>query len=182
MGSASGAQMGIGIIMQRQIILLAALASASAFAPSSILPTRLQRPAARCLTVAQQQRHGAECQEAYTLRLREASGAARVMQALPSAAVLSQIVLPVPHAAAANGELGLLEGKGFALIHPLIMAGLYLTTILTGYQGLKWRELRTMGDDMKPLQAQVSGLSRQALRALVHPPRHRHHLHNRGWR
>ena len=175
--------------MQRQIILLAALASASAFAPSSVLPTRssleapriaqaigscallyrcraltkmptrrLQRPAARCLTVAQQQRHGAECQEAYTLRLREASGAARVMQALPSAAVLSQIVLPVQHAAAANGELGLLEGKGFALIHPLIMAGLYLTTILAGYQGLKWRELRTMGDDMKPLQAQVKEL------------------------
>ena len=38
------------------------------------------------------------------------------------------------------------------------MAGLYLTTILTGYQGLKWRELRTMGDDMKPLQAQVKEL------------------------
>ena len=41
------------------------------------------------------------------------------------------------------------------------MAGLYLTTLYTGYQGLKWREVRTLGDDMKPLQAQVKELEDQ---------------------
>lgn len=58
-------------------------------------------------------------------------------------------------AAAANGELGLLEGKAVALVHPLLMAGLYLTTLYTGYQGLKWREVRTVGDDLKALQEQA---------------------------
>jgi len=56
----------------------------------------LQRPGARCSNVvAQQQRHGAEGTDAYTLRLREASGMARVLQALPSAAVLSQLAMPI---------------------------------------------------------------------------------------
>lgn len=48
-----------------------------------------------------------------------------------------------------------------ALVHPAMMLGLYLTTLYTGYQGLKWRELRTMGDDMKPLQEQVKALEGQ---------------------
>jgi len=64
-------------------------------------------------------------------------------------------------AAAANGELGLLEGKGVALVHPLMMGGLYLTTLYTGYQGLKWREVRTMGDDIKALQEQAKPLQAQ---------------------
>ena len=64
-------------------------------------------------------------------------------------------------AAAANAEYGLLEGKGMALVHPAMMLGLYLTTLYTGYQGLKWRELRTMGDEMKPLQEQVKALEAQ---------------------
>jgi len=45
-----------------------------------------------------------------------------------------------------------------ALVHPAMMFTLYMTTLYTGYQGLKWRELRTMGDDMKPLQVQVKAI------------------------
>jgi hypothetical protein len=61
----------------------------------------------------------------------------------------------VQQAAAADGQLGLLEGKAVALLHPALMAGLYLTTLYTGYQGLKWREVRTVGDDLKALQAEA---------------------------
>jgi len=146
----------------RTIVVLAALASASAFAPAGVLPSRLQRPGARCSNIAaQQQRHGSEGAEAYNLRLRQASGTARVLQALPSAAVLSQLIIPVQQAAAANAEYGLLEGKAVALVHPAMMFSLYLTTLYTGYQGLKWRELRTMGDDMRPLKAQVTAIQAQ---------------------
>jgi len=145
--------------MLRQICLLAVLASASAFAPTGALPTRLQRPTASCNNiVAQVQRQDGENTDAYNLRLRETSSAARMLQAVPSAAVMSQFMMPIQQAAAANGELGLLEGKGVALAHPLIMAGLYLATLYTGYQGLKWREVRTMGADMQELQAQVKAL------------------------
>jgi len=145
------------------VLVLSVLACASAFSPTAVLPTtRLQRPAARCSNiVAQQQRLDSEGAQAYNLRLREASGAARVIQALPTAAVCSQFIAPIQQAAAANAEYGLLEGKGAALVHPLLMAGLYLTTLYTGYQGLKWREVRTLGDDMKPLQQQVKELEDQ---------------------
>ncbi len=53
----------------------------------------------RSSIVAQQQRHANEGAENYTLRLREASGTARMLQMLPSAAVLSQIALPMQVAA-----------------------------------------------------------------------------------
>ena len=112
--------------MLRQVLLVAAVVSASAFAPTSILPTRyaaegyhpclyrchvsfldillehviwdyrLQRPVARSSNiVAQQQLNGAESVDEYSLRLRESSGKARLLQALPSAAVLSQLAFPV---------------------------------------------------------------------------------------
>ena len=112
--------------MLRQVLLVTAVASAAAFAPTSILPTRyaaegyhpclyrchvsfldillehviwdyrLQRPVARSSNiVAQQQLNGAESVDEYSLRLRESSGKARLLQALPSAAVLSQLAFPV---------------------------------------------------------------------------------------
>lgn len=57
---------------------------------------RLQRPVARSSNiVAQQQRNGAESVDTYSLRLRESSGKARLLQALPSAVVLSQLAFPV---------------------------------------------------------------------------------------
>jgi hypothetical protein len=37
-------------------------------------------------------------------------------------------------AAAKGGEYGLIEGKGVALIHPIMMAGVFLFTVYTGYQ------------------------------------------------
>jgi len=36
--------------------------------------------------------------------------------------------------------------------HFQMMASLYMFTLYTGYQGLQWRTLRSVGDDMKPLQ------------------------------
>eukprot|EP00961_Rhodomonas_salina_P001423 19678-Rhodomonas_salina.2 len=38
------------------------------------------------------------------------------------------------------------------------MAGLYLFTLYTGYQGLQWRTLREVGNDLKPLQEQEKAL------------------------
>jgi hypothetical protein len=39
-----------------------------------------------------------------------------------------------------------------------MMAGLYALTLFTGYQGLQWRTLRSVGDDMKPLQEKKNQL------------------------
>jgi hypothetical protein len=54
--------------------------------------------------VAQQQRHANEGADAYHLRLREASGTARMLQMVPSAAVLSQIAAPMQVAAQSSAS------------------------------------------------------------------------------
>ncbi|KAJ1474365.1 hypothetical protein T484DRAFT_1635667 [Baffinella frigidus] len=81
--------------------------------------------------------------------------ARRALPAIPAGLALSQFVLPVQEAVAKGGEYGLVEGKAVALVHPLMMVSLYMFTLFTGYQGLQWRTLRTVGDDMKPLQVSV---------------------------
>jgi hypothetical protein len=60
------------------------------------LTRRLQRPTASCNNiVAQVQRQDGENTDAYNLRLRETSSAARMLQAVPSAAVMSQFMMPI---------------------------------------------------------------------------------------
>jgi hypothetical protein len=75
-------------------------------------------------------------------RIRSSKYAARLAATAPFAALLSQAMLPVQEAAAAGGKLGLLEGKAVAMIHPLMMLGLFVVTLFTGYQGLMWRQVQ----------------------------------------
>lgn len=67
-------------------------------------------------------------------------------------------MLPMHEAMAAGGKLGLLEGKAVALMHPIGMAGLFLFTLFTGYQGLQWRQLRELGDELKPLDKELKAM------------------------
>ena len=43
-------------------------------------------------------------------------------------------------ALAQGGELGLLEGRSVALLHPLAEAGLLAATLYTGYLGYQWKQ------------------------------------------
>jgi hypothetical protein len=56
---------------------------------------------------------------------------------------------------AAGGELGILEGRSIALLHPLVMGILFLATGYAGYLGWQWRRVRTVGDEIKALKAQL---------------------------
>lgn len=153
------------------LLFLAAAASTDAFAPTA---TRLPLASRSAVStrggvstiVAQQKRDGGESLGDYTERLNLANTAFSLgsmarraaVPAMPAGLALSQFVLPIQEAAAKGGEYGLVEGKAFALIHPLMMAGLYALTLFTGYQGLQWRTLRSVGDDMKPLQEKKNQL------------------------
>ena len=58
-----------------------------------------------------------------------------------------------------GGAYGIFEGRTASLLHPLTMASLFLVSLYSGYLGLQWRTLRTIGDDIKQLNSQLPSLS-----------------------
>uniref|UniRef100_A0A453N0M4 DUF4079 domain-containing protein n=3 Tax=Triticinae TaxID=1648030 RepID=A0A453N0M4_AEGTS len=63
--------------------------------------------------------------------------------------------LPPPDAMAVGGELGIIEGRTVALLHPAIMGGLFAYTLWAGYLGWQWRRVRTVQDEITELKKQV---------------------------
>ncbi|KAK7826977.1 hypothetical protein CFP56_031550, partial [Quercus suber] len=60
-----------------------------------------------------------------------------------------------PDALAVGGEFGILEGRTFALIHPIVMASLFFYTLWAGYLGWQWRRVRTIQNEITELKKQV---------------------------
>ncbi|KAH9627557.1 hypothetical protein KSS87_005611 [Heliosperma pusillum] len=58
-------------------------------------------------------------------------------------------------ALAAGGEFGLLEGRSLALIHPIVMGGLFVYTLWAGYLGWQWRRVRTIQNEITELKKQA---------------------------
>lgn len=54
-----------------------------------------------------------------------------------------------------GGEFGILEGRSFALIHPIVMGGLFVYTLYAGYLGWQWRRVRTIQEEITELKMQV---------------------------
>jgi hypothetical protein len=71
------------------------------------------------------------------------------------AAAAAPLLLAAEPAFATGGAFGILEGRTAALVHPAVMAILFGTTLYAGYLGLQWRRVRTIGDDIKGLKAQL---------------------------
>ncbi|OAY64670.1 hypothetical protein ACMD2_18061 [Ananas comosus] len=57
-------------------------------------------------------------------------------------------------AMAVGGEFGILEGRTLALVHPLVMSGLFFYTLWAGYLGWQWRRVRTIQDEINQLKKQ----------------------------
>ncbi|XP_051145213.1 uncharacterized protein LOC127261081 [Andrographis paniculata] len=74
---------------------------------------------------------------------------------LPLTALALPFFLDPQNAAAAGGEFGILEGRSFALIHPIVMSGLFLYTLYAGYLGWQWRRVRTIQEEINQLKKQV---------------------------
>ncbi|XP_027336971.1 uncharacterized protein LOC113850588 [Abrus precatorius] len=58
-------------------------------------------------------------------------------------------------ALAVDGEFGMLEGRTFALVHPIVMASLFFYTLWAGYLGWQWRRVRTIQNEINELKKQV---------------------------
>ncbi|PIN13335.1 hypothetical protein CDL12_14040 [Handroanthus impetiginosus] len=74
---------------------------------------------------------------------------------LPLTALTLPFFLDSEDALAVGGELGILEGRSFALIHPIVMSGLFIYTLYAGYLGLQWRRVRTIQEEINELKKQV---------------------------
>lgn len=64
-------------------------------------------------------------------------------------------LLTASPALAKGGELGILEGRSAALLHPIVMISLFASTLYAAYLGWQWRETRTIGDKIKSLKAEL---------------------------
>ncbi|KAD2804527.1 hypothetical protein R6Q59_030018 [Mikania micrantha] len=72
---------------------------------------------------------------------------------LPLTTTLPFVLRP-QDAFAAGGEFGILEGRSLALIHPVVMGGLFVYTLYAGYLGWQWRRVRTLQDEINQLKKQ----------------------------
>ncbi|MCO5598212.1 hypothetical protein L7F22_052304 [Adiantum nelumboides] len=74
---------------------------------------------------------------------------------LTIAAALSRTLFDNQDALAVEGQFGILEGRSFALVHPIVMASLLVYTLWAGYLGWQWRRVRTTQDEINVLKKNV---------------------------
>ena len=66
---------------------------------------------------------------------------------------MASLLLPIEEAVAKDGAYGILEGRTASMMHPLTMLALFGTSIYSANLGLKWRQLREIGGQIKDLAA-----------------------------
>ncbi|CAN1235656.1 hypothetical protein LINPERPRIM_LOCUS4574 [Linum perenne] len=74
---------------------------------------------------------------------------------LPLAVAALPFFLETQDAMAAGGELGILEGRSLALVHPIVMGGFFFYTLYAGYLGWQWRRVRTIQNEITELKKQL---------------------------
>lgn len=90
---------------------------------------------------------------------------------LPLTALTFPFFLDAKDALAAGGEFGILEGRSFALIHPIVMSGLFVYTLYAGYLGWQWRRVRTIQNEINELKKEVKPVTVTPEGAPVEPPK-----------
>ena len=74
-------------------------------------------------------------------------------RAAVSALAIAACATAMPEAAhASGGELGILEGRTSALVHPIGFGAMYGISLYAGWLGLQWRRVRTVGDEITELK------------------------------
>ncbi|PPS12970.1 hypothetical protein GOBAR_AA07676 [Gossypium barbadense] len=74
---------------------------------------------------------------------------------LPLTTLAFPFLFDAKDALAVGGEFGILEGRSFALVHPIVMGGLFFYTLWAGYLGWQWRRVRTIQNEINELKKQV---------------------------
>ncbi|CAH9075503.1 unnamed protein product [Cuscuta epithymum] len=74
---------------------------------------------------------------------------------LPLSCISLTFLFDAQDAIAVGGEFGILEGRSFAMIHPIVMSGLFVYTLYAGFLGWQWRRVRTLQDEISELKKQA---------------------------
>ncbi|XP_027931597.1 uncharacterized protein LOC114187528 [Vigna unguiculata] len=74
---------------------------------------------------------------------------------LSLSAITFPFLLDSKDALAVGGEFGILEGRSFALVHPIVMGAFFFYTLWAGYLGWQWRRVRTIQNDINELKNQL---------------------------
>ncbi|MBA0844765.1 hypothetical protein Goarm_022501 [Gossypium armourianum] len=77
------------------------------------------------------------------------------LKSLPLTTLAFPFLFDAKDALAVGGEFGILEGRSFALVHPIVMGGLFFYTLWAGYLGWQWRRVRTIQNEINELKKQV---------------------------
>mmetsp|Transcript_10433 Transcript_10433/g.33726 ORF Transcript_10433/g.33726 Transcript_10433/m.33726 type:complete len:302 (+) Transcript_10433:208-1113(+) len=74
------------------------------------------------------------------------------------AAITPVLMMPGMALADPPGDFGILQGRTVALIHPAVMAVLFVGTAWAGWLGWNWRRVRTVGNEISELKASVKSM------------------------
>mmetsp|Transcript_46642 Transcript_46642/g.75018 ORF Transcript_46642/g.75018 Transcript_46642/m.75018 type:complete len:324 (-) Transcript_46642:192-1163(-) len=121
----------------------------------AVRPTMLKKSALR--NAAAHSRVTDKSVDTYKLPPKSEKAKSKFAKALAATAAVSAAVPGI--ALAKGGEFGALEGGVPALVHPVMMGGLYMTTLYTGFLGWQIRKMRTLADDISALKKQAPQLT-----------------------
>merc|ERR1712086_847539 len=83
----------------------------------------------------------------------------------PVLAATAGVIASLPEEVFAKGGIyGPFELKASSFVHPVMMGTLFLVTLYSGFNGLKWRETRMMGADINALREQEKKLKEEEKR------------------
>eukprot|EP00640_Fibrocapsa_japonica_P002417 CAMPEP_0113942830 /NCGR_PEP_ID=MMETSP1339-20121228/10528_1 /TAXON_ID=94617 /ORGANISM="Fibrocapsa japonica" /LENGTH=274 /DNA_ID=CAMNT_0000947465 /DNA_START=221 /DNA_END=1045 /DNA_ORIENTATION=+ /assembly_acc=CAM_ASM_000762 len=74
-------------------------------------------------------------------------------------AAVAPLVAFSQEAAAKGGQYGIIEGRTVSLLHPILMGLIFVASFYSGYTGLQWRSIRTIGDEISELKTQLPTLA-----------------------
>ena len=89
---------------------------------------------------------------------------------LAAAGLLAPFALDIENAMAQSGSFGIMEGRTFSMMHPIVEGGLFVATLYAGYLGWQWRRARTIGEEIKVLKAKQPKVAVAAGSAPADPP------------
>uniref|UniRef100_A0A7S0RYM4 Uncharacterized protein n=1 Tax=Chlamydomonas leiostraca TaxID=1034604 RepID=A0A7S0RYM4_9CHLO len=74
---------------------------------------------------------------------------------LGAAGLATPLLVNVGAALAKDGELGILEGRSAALLHPAMEFFLLGSSLYAAYLGFQWRRTRELGEEIRTLKASI---------------------------
>ncbi|MEW5306132.1 MAG: hypothetical protein WDW36_008622 [Sanguina aurantia] len=112
------------------------------------------RSALRVACVARPQR----CASKLSMVKATATESKQIDWTLPTVALLAPFFMQVNESMAKGGELGILEGRSAALLHPIVMGSLFVASLYSAYLGYQWKRTREIVDEVRDMKRMLPAM------------------------